>query len=94
MVSLEGDTIQSARVALGAVAPTPLYVPAIGEALTGKPATAETYEIGSAIAQDAAHPITDMRGTAEFRKHLVGVLTRRALRGALKRARGGTLHGR
>ena len=94
MVSLDGDIIQSARVALGAVAPTPLYVQAVGEALAGKPATEETFAIGSAIAQDAAHPITDMRGTAEFRKHLVGVLTKRALRGAVKRARGGTVNGR
>ena len=94
MVKLDGDTIESARVALGAVAPTPLYVEAVGESLAGKPATEESIEAAAVVAQDAARPITDMRGTAEFRKHLVGVLTKRALRGAVERAKGGTVNGR
>ena len=94
MVKLEGSTIESARIALAAVAPTPLYVEAAGEALAGKPATEESIEAAAAVAQEAARPITDMRGTAEFRTHLVGVLTKRALRGAVERAKGGTVNGR
>ncbi|MGV3724511.1 MAG: hypothetical protein ACO1SX_26755 [Actinomycetota bacterium] len=39
------------------------------------------------MARDAATPISDQRGTAEHRKHLAGVLTRRALQGAIDRAR-------
>lgn len=94
LVRLEGETIAAARIALGAVAPTPLYVPAVGDALAGKPATEASYEAAAAVARSAARPITDMRGTAEFRTHLIGVLTKRALRGAVERAKGGTVNGR
>lgn len=79
--------IQSARISLGAVAPKPLYVAEAGEALAGQPISAENLERAAKIAQDAARPITDMRGTAEYRKHLSAVLTRRALEKAIERAR-------
>jgi carbon-monoxide dehydrogenase medium subunit len=89
-VVLENDkqTINSARVSLASVAPTPLFVREAGEALTGKPATDENIERAAQLARDAAKPITDMRGTIEYRKHLCAVLTRRALNTAIERARG------
>lgn len=77
----------SARIALGAVAPTPLYVADAGAALAGQPVNAESLATAAKIAQDAAKPITDMRGTAEYRKHMAGVLTRRALEKAIERAK-------
>ncbi len=78
--------IRSACVALGAVAPRPLFVPAAGEALEGRTISDEAIDEAVRLAQEAATPITDMRGTAEFRKHLSAVLTRRALHMAIARA--------
>ncbi|MSQ11772.1 MAG: xanthine dehydrogenase family protein subunit M [Dehalococcoidia bacterium] len=81
--------ITAARVALSAVAPTPLYVEAAGKALVGKaPADDAAIQEAAAIASNASKPISDMRGTIEQRKHLVGVLTKRALHQAISRARG------
>jgi carbon-monoxide dehydrogenase medium subunit len=85
-VVLDNGTIQSARVALASVAPTPLFVKEAGDALAGKPANEESVRIASELAKEAASPITDMRGTAEYRKHLCEVLTRRALLTAIQRA--------
>ena len=86
-VVLDNGTIKSARVALASVAPTPLFVKEAGDALAGKPANEDSVKIASAIARDAARPITDMRGTIEYRKHLCEVLTRRALNTAIERAK-------
>lgn len=83
-----GDNFVSARVALGAVGPTPLYVPAIGEAVANQPVSDATFAKAAELARAAARPIDDMRGTAEFRKHVSGVLTERVLREAVFRARG------
>ncbi len=80
-----GDTITEARVAIGAVAPTPLMVPAAAEALIGNAPTEETFAAAGAASSAAATPISDMRGSAKQRTHLASVLTVRALRGALQR---------
>ena len=86
-VELDGDTIKSARVSLASVAPTPLFVREAGDALAGQPISDESIRKASALAQAAARPITDMRGTIEFRTHLCEVLTRRALNTAIERAK-------
>lgn len=77
----------SARIALGAVAPTPLLVVEAGDYLAGKTVTAEAVVEAARIAQAAARPISDMRGTAAQRRHLAQVLTRRALEKAIERAK-------
>jgi carbon-monoxide dehydrogenase medium subunit len=83
--------IVSARIALGAVAPTPLLVEEAGEYLRGKPVNAEVIEQAARIAQEAARPINDLRGTIAQRKQLSRVLTRRALEKAIQRAGGNIL---
>ena len=83
-----GKTFKVARLGLGAVAPTPLLATAAGDILTGAPVSDEAIAAAAEAAQQLARPISDMRGPAEYRSHLVGVLTRRALEGAVKRARG------
>ncbi|MCS6851698.1 MAG: xanthine dehydrogenase family protein subunit M [Gemmataceae bacterium] len=76
-----------ARIGLAAVAPTPLLVPEAAAALMDGPLTESHFDRAAALAQAAARPISDLRGDAAFRRHLVGVLTKRALRTALQRAR-------
>lgn len=87
VLDVSGERFVSARVALGAVAPRPLFVPEIGAALAGQPVGEESLAAAAAAARNAAVPINDQRGTIEHRKHLAGVLTRRALQGAIDRAR-------
>jgi carbon-monoxide dehydrogenase medium subunit len=86
-VELANGTFKSARIALASVAPTPLFVKAAGDALAGKPVNDDSISVAAGIARDAAKPITDMRGTIEYRKHLCEVLTRRGLNIAIERAK-------
>ena len=86
-VQLDNGTFQSGRVALASVAPRPLFVEAAGAALAGQPVGDEAVQAAADAAREAATPITDMRGTIEYRKHLCEVLTRRALNTAIERAK-------
>ncbi len=80
-------TCTAARVALAAVAPTPLLATDAGAALVDGTLNDALIDKAASLAQAAAKPISDMRGTAEYRKHLVGVLVKRALGIALERAK-------
>lgn len=86
-VTLAGDTISDARVSLGAVAIVPLLAKEVNDALIGKPATDETYKAAGEVARSIIAPITDMRGTREFRIHVTGVLVERVVREAVARAK-------
>lgn len=83
-----GETFKSVRIAIGSVAPTPLYVEEAGAHLEGKPVNEENIQSAALIARDAASPINDMRGTVEHRLQLVETLTKRVLNAAVARARG------
>jgi len=85
-VELNNGNFQSVRIALGAVAPTPLYAKQAGDSLAGKPVNDACIQTAAELAKAAASPITDMRGTAEYRRHLCAVLTARALKQAIQRA--------
>jgi len=76
-----------ARIALAAVAPTPLLVAEAGDALIDGALTDELVDRAAKLAQAAAKPISDMRGDADYRRHLVGVLTKRVLHKAIGRAK-------
>ena len=84
----DNSTVTDARIALGAVAPTPLVAVEAAAALVGKPISDDTIAAAASAAASIARPIDDMRGTVQQRIHLTGVLTRRTLQGALSRARG------
>jgi carbon-monoxide dehydrogenase medium subunit len=87
-LTLTDGVCAKARIALAAVAPMPLRARAAEQALEGKPVTPEAIERAAELAVGAAKPISDQRGSADYRRHLVRVLTRRTLRTALTRAGG------
>lgn len=90
-VSLEDGVCREARIALAAVAPTPIRARRAEELIRGKPLDDEAIAAAARLASEEARPIDDVRGTAEFRRHLVEVLTRRTLANARDNAnRGGT----
>jgi CO/xanthine dehydrogenase FAD-binding subunit len=86
-LDLGDDRISDARVGLGAVGPTPIFAKEASATLAGKKIDDATIEKAAQAAIAAASPIDDMRGTAEYRRHVVGVLTRRAVAQAIERAR-------
>ena len=87
-VTLDADgTCTAARVSIGAVATTALLVTEAADALIGTKLEDAALNAAAAAATAASKPITDRRGTIEFRRHVVGVLTRRAAVIAAQRAK-------
>lgn len=86
-LALDGSgKISHARVALSAVAPTPKFAQAASDYLVGKTPGEDAFREAGELAKQVASPITDMRGPAEYRIHLAGVVVRRALTKASERA--------
>jgi aerobic carbon-monoxide dehydrogenase medium subunit len=85
-LTLANGVCTKARIALAAVAPVPLRATTAEQSLEGQAVTAERIARAADLAVDVARPISDQRGSAEFRRHLVRVLTRRTLTTALERA--------
>jgi carbon-monoxide dehydrogenase medium subunit len=88
-VTVDGGTCTAARVAIGAVAPTVLLVPSAAEALIGSNLDDAALQAAGEACTAAASPISDKRGTVEYRKKVVAVLCRRATGIARDRATGG-----
>lgn len=82
-VRRDGDEVAEARVALCGVGPTPLLVPAAGAALAG---SEPDLAAASTALESAAQPVTDVRGTAEYRLASLGPLLERALGIAMARS--------
>ena len=74
-VTVDGDTVREVRIALGAVAPTPLRARQAEDILRGQKVSQELIERAGKLAAAASRPISDIRGGAEYRRHLVAVLT-------------------
>jgi carbon-monoxide dehydrogenase medium subunit len=83
----EGGRCTFARIALGAVSPVPLRATRAEEALLGEELSESLVEEAGRLASEAARPISDIRGGADYRRTLTGVLTRRMVSLAAQRAR-------
>jgi carbon-monoxide dehydrogenase medium subunit len=81
-VRRENGSIAEARVALTNMGSTPVRASAVEAALVGQPATAESFASAAARAAEGAQPSGDVSASAEYRTHLAGVLTRRAVAAA------------
>ncbi|HZZ71861.1 MAG TPA: xanthine dehydrogenase family protein subunit M [Pirellulales bacterium] len=80
-------TIAAARIAVGAVAVTAQVAAEASQYLVGRHATEEMFAAAGELAKKVSRPISDKRGPAEYRTHLVGVLTKRTLLAATERAK-------
>lgn len=78
-------SIRAARVVLCAVGPVPKLVEDAGESLVGRFLDDDTLAAAATAAMAAAQPISDIRASADYRRELVGILTRRALVAARRR---------
>ncbi len=93
-LTMDGGTCTSARIALGAVAPTVVRVPDAEAAIVGTTLDDAALAAASAAASAACNPIDDKRGTIAYRQHVAGVLTKRAIGIAADRAQNpGTANG-
>ena len=79
LITLKKGICREVKIALGAVAPTPMRATKAESILRGKPFSAELVKQAAETASKEARPISDIRGTAEYRKEMVRVLTQRAL---------------
>lgn len=86
-VTLDGDSVASVRVALTAVAPTILEVTDLDFA-TGKPLDEDALSAIAGAASEQASPISDLRASDRYRRHTIGVMARRAVDAAARRAAG------
>ena len=78
-VKMEGDTIGEARVGLTNMGSTPLRATGVEEGLAGATASADGVRAACDRAGEGTNPPSDLNGDADYRRHLAGVLTRRAV---------------
>ena len=78
-VKVDGGMISEARVALANMGATPIRARGVEEALAGQAATGDAVRIAAARAAEGANPPSDLNGSADYRRHLATVLTRRAV---------------
>jgi CO/xanthine dehydrogenase FAD-binding subunit len=91
VVTVDGDRVTDARVAITALTPTIRRVPGSEAALVGTGGGDDAVEASAAAAAAASTPISDVRGSAEYRRAMAEVIAGRAIAAALTRARGGSV---
>jgi carbon-monoxide dehydrogenase medium subunit len=84
-----GQRVRAVRIALGAVAPTPIRALRAEDLVREKEPMPKLLEWAGAAAMEECRPIDDIRGTAAYRKELIRILVQRVLRQAVERARAG-----
>lgn len=84
---MDGPVIAEARVGLAAVGPNTTGMPEVSALLRGSEPSEELYAEAGALAAQGCTPVTDQRGSADYKRHLAAELTRRALRRAVDRVR-------
>lgn len=89
VVTLSGDRVKQCSIALGAVAPTPVRARKAESLLAGQVPSEKLISEAAGLAAQESRPITDIRGSAEYRRDMVAVMASRALRLAIERARKG-----
>jgi carbon-monoxide dehydrogenase medium subunit len=87
-VWLDGDTVRDVGIGLTAVGAEHFCAPAAEDALRGAPISDDAIDAAGALAAEHCNPSTDQRGPADYKRHLAGELTKRALRTAIARAKG------
>jgi xanthine dehydrogenase iron-sulfur cluster and FAD-binding subunit A len=80
ILEVESDTVRSASITLGAVAPTIIHAEDAEKYLTGKPLTDDVFEEAARITMNGCQPIDDIRGSAAYRREMVRVCTLRGLK--------------
>ena len=83
-VKVGGGIIKDCRIAMGGVGVTPLRAPEAEKLLIGHAMTEELLDEASRAAAAAAHPISDVRASAEYRTDMVRVYTKRAVKKAIE----------
>jgi len=87
-IERDGENLREVRIALGSVAPTPIRAPSVENKIRDKKMSEELVEEAAAACVEVVKPIDDVRGTAEYRRDMVGVLVKRAMREAWRRTGG------
>jgi carbon-monoxide dehydrogenase medium subunit len=90
-LTLNEGVCEIARIALGAVAPTPLRARSAEQALQGRPLTGAAAREAARLAAEATRPISDVRASADYRRYLSEVMVRRALELCYQRITGAAL---
>jgi len=91
VVTVEGDRVVGARVAITALTPTIRRVPEAESALVGTDGADDAVEAAATATAAASTPISDVRGSAEYRRAMAAVIANRAITAAITRARGASV---